>query len=87
MRETPALKTPQEAAMYTASARVLGRRQGRLHDNQNNGFGPLFEPPITLTAQTRRGVSIDPRGMRPAARFRIVPAHPAIALGLPLELI
>jgi hypothetical protein len=44
MRETPALKTPQETAMYTASARVLGRRQGRLHDNQNNGFGPLFEP-------------------------------------------
>ena len=44
MRETPALKLPSETAMYTASARVLGRRQGRLHDNQNNGFGPLFEP-------------------------------------------
>ena len=46
--------------MYAASARVLGRRQGRLHDNHNNGFGPLFEPPITLTAQTRRGVHNDP---------------------------
>jgi hypothetical protein len=44
MRETPALKTPQETAMYTPSARVWGRRQGRLYDNQNNGFGPLFEP-------------------------------------------
>jgi ATP-dependent RNA helicase RhlE len=36
-----------------------GRRRGRLYDNQNNGFGPLYHLPITLTAHPG-GVSSDP---------------------------
>jgi hypothetical protein len=77
---------PPEAAMYAASACVSGRRRGRLYDNQNNGFGPLFRTSITLTAQTRRGVSIDPAACGRLHDFRIVPAHPVIALGLPIDL-
>lgn len=71
--------------MYAASARVSGRRQGRLHDNQNNGFGPLFEPSFTLTAQTRRGVSIDPAACGRLHDFDRAGAS-RHSLGLPIDL-
>jgi len=45
----------------------FGPRRGRLHEYQNTGFGPPLHSPFTLTAQIRRGVSIDPRGMQPTA--------------------
>jgi hypothetical protein len=58
--------------MYAPSACKSGRGRGRLYDNQNSGFGPLFDTSFTLTAQIRRGVSIAPAAY--AARSLIVPA-------------
>jgi hypothetical protein len=44
-------------------------RQGRLHDTCKR-FRPALNASLTLTAQTRRDVSNDPRAMRSAVSQR-----------------
>jgi hypothetical protein len=84
-RQHDRLEKSKENCHVSRVGPFSGRRRGRLYDNQNNGFGPLYHLPITLTAHPG-GVSSDPSGMLPAARSMIVPAHPAIAQDLPFDL-